>query len=249
MKKENLLKLELQEKSSLFRSQYGYGANDPIHLKSFLLKNNVITMFKPLSGALAGMAVKLGNHKFMMVNQEHSLGKQHFTIAHEIYHLFIQQNFTSQRCITGLFDSQKDIEEKKADLFAANLILPESGVLNFIPNEERKKINSISTDTIFRIQQYYSVSIKAVIFRLNEFGLVDNSYFENYKIGNKERSRQLGYDISLLQSGNKNLVIGDYAKIANKLFSENKISESYFFELLNSIGIDPLAHIDNEDEQ
>lgn len=249
MKKENLLRLELQEKASTFRSQFGYGANDPIHLKSFLLKNNVITMFKPLSGALAGMAIKLGDHKFMMVNQEHSLGKQHFTVAHEIYHLYIQENFTSQRCITGLFDGQKDLEEKRADIFAANLLLPESGVLNFIPKEEREKKNHISPDTIFRIQQYYSVSIRAVIFRLFELGLVDNSYFENYKSGIKDKARQLGYDLSLLQSGNKDLVIGDYAKIANKLFSEKLISESFFFELMNSIGIDPLAHNDNGDEQ
>jgi Zn-dependent peptidase ImmA (M78 family) len=206
-------------------------------------------MFKPLSGAFAGMAIKLGDYKFMMVNHEHSLGKQHFTVAHEIYHLFIQENFTSQRCVTGLFDGQNDLEEKKADIFAANLLLPESGVLNFIPKEEREKKNYISPDTIFRIQQYYSVSIKAVIFRLFELGLVDSSYFENYKSGNKDQARQLGYDTSLLQPGNKNLVIGDYAQIAKKLFNKKLISESYFFELMNSIGIDPLAHNDNADEQ
>ena len=114
-----LQKLEIKNNASAFRKEFGYGETDPIRLDSFLLKKNILTVFKPLSSNLAGMAIKSINlDMFIMVNQNHSLGKQHFTIAHELYHLFIQENFTSQRCITGLFDKQTDIEEEKADCFA-----------------------------------------------------------------------------------------------------------------------------------
>ena len=248
MKKEKLLYLEIKEKASTFRSSFGFGEFEPIHLKSFLLKNNIISLFRPLSGLLAGMAIKAGNSRFMMINHNHSIGKQHFTIAHELYHLFVQENFISQKCTTGLFDKQQDIEEKKADLFAANLLLPESGIFSFIPKEERTKKNNISENTLFKIQQYYSVSLKAVIYRLFQLELVDNSYFDLYQSGVKIKAKHLGYDVKLFEPGNQFISIGNYAELANKLLKDGKISESYFFELLNSIGIDPFDTNENGDE-
>ena len=104
------LQLEIEEKSVELRSKNGYGGTEPIILSSLLLKNNVITLFQPLSSGLAGMSIKASEDlRFMLINQKHIVGKQHFTIAHEIYHLFIQEKFESQRCITGLFDKQTDI--------------------------------------------------------------------------------------------------------------------------------------------
>jgi len=246
MKKNDLLNLECKEKASLFRNEFGFGPNDPIHLRSFLLKQNVISLFKPLSGGFAGMAMIVGGKKFMMVNHNHTLGKQHFTIAHELYHLFIQENFKVQKCVTGLFLKQTDIEEKKADLFAANLLLPDMGVTFLIPKEERK--GNISAQTIFKIQQVYSVSVKATIFRLVELGFADNSYFETYQNGSTEKIRNLGYDTRLMYSGNQDLTLGDYAVMAQTLFKQEKISESVYLSYLNAVHIDPLQKIENGEE-
>ncbi len=54
----------------------------------------------------------------MLINTTQSLGKQHFTIGHGLYHLFIQENFSSQTCQTGMFN-KKEVEEYRADWFAA----------------------------------------------------------------------------------------------------------------------------------
>lgn len=240
---KSLIKFEIENKAATFRKINGFGETDPIRLESLLIKQNIITLFKPLSGSLAGMAIKASdNALFMLINSNHSLGKQHFTIAHELYHLFIQSNFNSQKCVTGLFEVHQDIEEHKADLFAANLLLPELGVFELIPDTERQRRNEISPETIFKIQQYYSVSVKAVIFRLVEFGLVDKYYFDDYASGNKLKARQLGYDIKLLEKGNENKTIGDYATLASKLYYNRRISESYYLELLNAIGFDPFEN-------
>ncbi|MDO9553471.1 ImmA/IrrE family metallo-endopeptidase [Rhodonellum sp.] len=246
MKKDDLLRLELKEKASGFRQKFGYAETDPIYLKSFLLKNNVITVFSDLGEGLSGMALKVQEDRFMLVNHGQSLGRQHFTIAHELYHLFVQENFVSRKCVTGLFSNQKDLEEKKADLFAANLLLPETGMLNLIPIAERS--GKISEQTIFKIQQYYSVSVKAVIFRLFAMGLVDKSYFDAFSGGLSSRANRLGYDGRLFFKGNENLVVGDYAVLANQLYGERKMSESLYFEFLNSVNIDPLQTADNGEE-
>jgi Zn-dependent peptidase ImmA (M78 family) len=249
MKRNSLLWNEISEKASTFRSINGYGPTDSIELASLLLKKYIITLFKPLAEKFGGMAIKAGeNLNFILVNQNHNLGKQHFTIGHEIYHLFIQENFTSQRCNTGLFDKQVDNEEKKADLFAACLLMPENGIIQLIPNAEKQKKNLISTETLFRIQQYYGLSVNAVIYRLCELEYIDTSYYEKYSNGKISTAKKLGYDIRLYKPGNADKIIGDYGPLVNRLFQSQKISESHYLELLNAIDIDPFAPCENDNE-
>lgn len=240
----------IKNKATQFRKDFGYGETDPIRLDSFLLKNNVLTLYKSLSGSLAGMAIKTDNkNRFIMVNHNHSIGKQHFTIAHELYHLFIQENFTSQRCVTGLFEKQRDIEEWKADFFAANLLLPELGVYELIPESELETKNGITLETVFKIQQYFSVSVDAVTFRLWNLGWADRTLFDTCKQLSKKRyARILGYDIRLYEHGNTDKVIGDYGRLAKVLYESQKISESYYYELVSAVNIDFLTDDGAEDE-
>lgn len=249
MKRNSILWNEIGEKASTFRVENGYGPTDSILLTSLLLKKNIITLFKPMSEKFAGMAIKAGeNLNFILVNQNHILGKQHFTIGHEIYHLFIQDNFTSHRCNTGLFEKQEDSEERKADLFAACLLLPENGIIQLIPNAEKQKKNLISTETLFRIQQYYGLSVNAVIYRLCELEYIDNSYYDKYSNGKMSTARKLGYDDRLYKPGNADKIIGDYGTIVNRLYQDQRISESYYLELLNAINIDPFVPAENDYE-
>lgn len=249
MRKNSLLWNEIGEKASTFRGQNGYGSTDPIQLKSLLLKTNIITLFKPLSEKFGGMAIKAdGNLNFILINQNHSIGKQHFTIGHEIYHLFCQENFTSQRCNTGLFDKQVDPVEKKADFFAACLLMPENGIIQLIPDLEKKNKNQISTETLFRIQQYYGLSVNAVIYRLCELEYVDKSYFDKFSTGKIGMALKLGYDEHLYRPGNADKVIGDYAMRVDKLYQDEIISESHYMELLNAINLDPFAPVENDTE-
>ncbi|MEI6883546.1 MAG: ImmA/IrrE family metallo-endopeptidase [Bacteroidota bacterium] len=244
-----LLKKEIERSALKFRGDSGYGPSDPIHLTSLLLKRNVITLFRPLTGGLSGMAIKApGDMRFMLINQTHIIGRQHFSIGHELYHLFIQKDFTSQQCSTALFENQTDNEEKNADMFAAFLLLPEQGIVDLIPNEERLHKNKIKAETIFKIQQYFSLSINAVIYRLIELGYIDKSYYNKFAFEKKSIARKLGYDMALYEAGNANKVIGDYGLIVNKLYEEKKISETYYLELLNAINIDPFAPSENGSE-
>ena len=230
---------EIEKKAISFRQQNGLSSTEPIRLKSLLLKNNVLTIFKPLSSSFSGMAVKVLNHRFVLISTEQSIGKQHFTIGHELYHLFVQENFTSQTCRTGTFD-KKDIEEYRADWFAAFLLLPEDGILQMIPNEELSGSGKISLQTILKIEHYYTVSRRALLYRLLKLGFIDEKLHELYKVGIKVGALQNGYPIHLYEHGNRNEIVGGYGTLANELFSSEKISESHYLELMNAIGFNPL---------
>ncbi len=230
---------EIELKAIDFRQQNGFSSTEPVHLKSLLLKKNVLSVFRPLSNDFSGMAIKIGNNLFMMVNAEQSQGKQHFTIAHELYHLCIQDNFTSQQCKTGSFDT-KDIEEYKADLFAAFFLLPTEGVKKMIPTEELGRSAEISIQTILKIEQFYSVSRSALLYRLKSLGFINSATYDKYSKDVIKSAAYFGYPVALYKKAASQSVIGDYGVIAQQLFSSSEISESHFYELMDAIGVNPL---------
>ena len=111
-----------------------------------------------------------------------------------------------------------------------------------IPDNELMRGN-VSLASILRIGHYFSVSYSAVLNRLSDLNLIGRSERDLFKIYPvRKTAREYGYDVSLYEPGNENLVIGDFGEKARKLFDEEKISEGHYLELLHKIGID-----DNED--
>jgi Zn-dependent peptidase ImmA (M78 family) len=228
----------LQKKANQFRERHGISGGEAIGLKSLLLKLNVFTLFKPLTEAFSGMSLKVNdNARFILVNSNHSIGRQHFTIAHELYHLFIQDKFETHQCKTGLFDPKKK-EEYNADYFASCLLMPESGIQEMIPDEELNK-KKISLQTVIKLEQYFSVSHSSMLVRLKMLGLLDAKAFDYFKILKAtETAQQYGYQTSLYKEGNHDVIVGDYGEKAKRLFDIEKISEGHYMELMRKIGID-----------
>jgi Zn-dependent peptidase ImmA (M78 family) len=235
----------LQKAASDFRTQNGLGATEPIRLNSWLPKLGVVAVFRPLSESFSGMAIKHDSQRFIIVNSNHRVSKQHFTTAHELYHLFIQKDFVSEVSNTGQFDKKNKIEYE-ADCFAAYLLLPENGILSIIPSHELVK-NKISLSTIVQIEQHFACSRSALLFRLADMDLIDLKHYADFTKGVQRSAEVLGYDASLYQPGNEGLVIGDYGVRAKHLLDQGLISESHFISLMNDIGKD-LENLPNPNE-
>ncbi len=232
----------LETRAQEFRNRNGLGATEPIRLKSVLQKLNVLVLYRPLSTDCSGMSIKIETKdmakRYMLVNSTHSIARQHFTICHELYHLFVQENFTVSKSSAGKFDAKGDQDEYKADIFASYLLLPRLGVLEMIPPEEQGK-NSISLSTIIGIEQFYACSHMAMLIRLKQLGFIDQNLLEQYKsIGIKRQAHQLGYSTKIYEPGNENEIIGDYGVLAYNAWDQGIISESMYLSLLSDIGID-----------
>ena len=182
--------------------------------------------------------LKKGDLMFILLNSNQTRGKQHFTIAHEFYHLFFQDDFKPHACNPGNTKGV-DANEKMADAFASELLLPEMGLKKMIPLNELDQ-KEISISTILILENYFSVSHSALLIRLRNLDLITSKQydlFSNLRI--KQTAKEYGFGLSLYESGNEGVVIGDYGIKAKQLFSDMKISESHYYELMNSIGIDP----------
>lgn len=240
--------LILDKYASKFRAKNGYSNTESIHLKSLLHKLGVIAVFRPLEMDISGMAIKVGNsNRFMLINTARTVGHQHFTICHELYHLFIQENFQYQVCSTGIFN-KKDKEEFNADSFASKFLMPEEGVISLIPDSELAN-KKISLATVLRIEQYFSCSRTALLYRLHELGLLKKQQLEDYKQDVRKSAMDHGYSLKLYERDFQEEVIGDYGGLARKLFEEGSISESHYYSLLEDLGIDFSKIIKNGNEE
>ena len=236
--KASLLNL-VENQVSRFRQMAGLSDAEAVNLKSLLLKLNVLTIYRPLSEKFSGMSLKSGERRFMLINSNQPKCRQHFTIAHELYHLFIDPNPSPHNCMT---EAKKSDTEQCADAFALMFLMPSDGVRQMIPDHELMADN-VSLASVLRIEQYFSVSHSAALNRLFDLKLIDRRERELYlQYPVKKAAKGYGYDVARNQPGNENLVIGNFGEKAKKLFDEGKISEGHYIELLHKIGIN-----DNED--
>ena len=241
--------LVVEKKANEFRSQCGLGGNDPIRMRSLLTKLNVITQFKPLGENFGGMSIKVSDgpdtKRFILVNSSRTTCNQHFTIAHECYHLYIQKDFIYSISPVGLFEKRSG-EEYNADLFASYLLLPEAGIQSLIPDNELTK-NKITLKTILKTEQYFACSRLALLYRLKELEIIDQSHLSSFSTNIKRGALEHGFSTDLYEPGNNNIVLGDYGSVARDLFDREEISESHYFSLLMDLGmnIDEIEDLQN----
>ncbi len=232
--KSSLLAL-LERKAGEFRQSIGLSDAEAVNLKSLLLKLNVLTVFRPLSDKFSGMSLKSPHgERFMLINSNQPRCRQHFTIAHELYHLFIESNPIPHNCEV---EGAKSESEQCADAFALLFLIPYKGLLQMIPSKELES-RAISLATIIRLEHYFSVSRQAILNRLVDTKFISRAHRESLlSIPVVSSAREYGYDTSLYKSGNQNLIIGDFGEKARKLYDDEKISEGHYHELLGKIGI------------
>lgn len=224
----------VENQVSKFRQHVGISDTEAVNLKSLLLKLNVLTFYRPLSDTFSGMSLRSGERRFMMINSNNPRGRQHFTIAHELYHLFIEDNPHPHIC---WLDGKKDETEQCADAFARLFLMPANGVKQLIPDVELMSGN-ISLATILKIEHYFSVSHQAAVNRLCDLRLITKEQRAGLlQLSIRQTARSYGFNTELYEPGNANLVIGDFGEKAKRLFDEGKISEGHYLELLHKIGI------------
>lgn len=230
------MQFKLKANATNFRSRFGYSNTEPIDFRSLLRKLDILTVFHPLGENFSGLSIKVDDNFFILVNSRQSVGRQNFTIGHELYHLFYETNFEPHKCQVGRFP-KKDEGELKADFFASFLLLPEDGIINMIPESEMEQ-DTIQLSTLLKIEHTYGSSRLALLRRLLNMKVITQKSYEDYSVHILKNAAQYGYSTELYKPTNEEIIIGPYGTLANKLYDTNRISEGHYRELLAAIGID-----------
>lgn len=120
----------------------------------------------PFPDKRKGMVLIENNHKTIGINSNHSISSQRYTIAHELGHyLNGHQHYDNPHINdeTRFFDAHFQ-QEKEADLFAAELLMPKDFLI--------KDLTEIGLD-IEKLTKKYQVSEQAMWIRLTSLRLAE----------------------------------------------------------------------------
>lgn len=161
---------------------------------------------------------------YVILNSNKPLVNQIFTAAHEYYHYIKDYQMFRERPYICDFSLLKNVNEKKACRFAAELLLPEDALRRDINQycrtmgiaDVRAMDFSDYAAFIMVMTVNYMMPLKAIIYRLDEENYIDN--IENY-IDNYDFIKKLLFEIKIVGKrvqelySTENSYIIDYSKI------------------------------------
>lgn len=230
-------KVELSYEANELRRRFGEDLSSPIDVFAILQSQERLTLvFYPMSDRISGMCVRtLGGEQLVAVNSALSRGRQRFTAAHELYHLFVQKEIRSVVCSKEI-GGGKDEEEKNADVFASYFLAPNDALRSFIENLSRRgKSQSITLETVVRIEQHFRMSRQATLYRLVGDGFINLDFANTLKQNIIASARKFGFDDELYTATpaeRQHHTTGSYIGLAEQLKERDIISNGKYEELL-----------------
>ncbi|MCB9498612.1 MAG: ImmA/IrrE family metallo-endopeptidase [Bacillales bacterium] len=224
-------KILLQRYASETRDYFGVDPNSPIDLLSLINADPKFTLvFYPFKEDISGVCIKSAN--LIAVNCLSTVGRQRFSLAHELYHYFYDDKKT---CVSYVdFAANNDKVEKEANIFASYLLMPDLSFSNIYKEVTDSGKNKIDIKGILKIEQYFRVSRQSLLVRLIMEGYITEEESSIYKNNIIKMAREYGYDISLYsQCVNQEFkTYGAYLKKAILLKEKNLISSGKYEEYL-----------------
>lgn len=246
-------KIEINAEAISLRKRFGEDAHSPIDIFSMLNNNeNITIVFYPMSERISGMSIRDREIKLIAINSRTTYGRQRFTAAHELCHLFLHDNFQSIVCGKDI-DLSKDPQEKEANLFASYFLAPYEALRNFVSKKLQKKKDNLDQNDVIRIEQYYGLSRQATLWRLVDDGYLSFEQARTMKTGIILSAVKLGFDSRLYQptpSEKQYYTLGRYIELVERLRENKQISGGKYDELLlTAFRSDIVYGLNNEGEE
>lgn len=112
------------------RQRLGLGIAPVEDLPSLMEKEGLMVVELSLPREVSGLSFKFKNSVVCGVNSEHLYQRKRFSLAHEYCHSLCDLNI--EPIIKSLTGNQKDLEEIRANAFAAEFLMPQEGIKNYI---------------------------------------------------------------------------------------------------------------------
>jgi Zn-dependent peptidase ImmA (M78 family) len=230
-------KSELSYQANDLRKRFGEDMSSPIDVFAILQSQELLTLvFYPLSERISGMCVRTrGGDQLVAINSKLTHGRQRFTAAHELYHLFIQKEIQTIVCGKEI-GAGKDEEEKNADVFASYFLAPNDALRSYIENNLKKgKNRPVSLEDVVRIEQYFRMSRQATLYRMVGDGFITLEFANTLKGNIIASARKFGFNEELYIStptDQQYYTTGNYIELAEQLNDREIISNGKYEELL-----------------
>lgn len=242
---------KLMTQAALLRKRLDEDSSSPVNIFALAQRIEGLTIvYYPMGDNLSGMCIKgQDNNNIIAINSSMTLGRQRFSLAHEFYHLFYDDNMVSV-CAKKIGDG-KDIE-KAADMFASYFLMPDASLITMAQKlAEKNSSNSISINDVIRIEQYFEVSHQAAVYRLVHTPYLDQKDADDMLMQPvRKRAEALGYSADLYlpsPPSKRYMTYGNYIDQAEQVVTKGLVSIGKYEELLLAAFRSDLVYGDEEE--
>lgn len=243
-------KMELSNQASTIRRKMGEDESSPIDIFSVAQMIPKLTIVRyPLGENISGACLKSDMSAIIAVNSKMSIGRQRFTLAHELYHYFFDTENVSSVCSSQMGVGNDN--EKRADKFASYFLMPSAALYEMIQTYKKGEKRRLRADEIVKLEQYFGMSRQAMLYRLQEECEISSTDATDLQQGVISLAARLGYDTSLYRASPENKsksVLGHYVLQAETLFEKDLISNGKYEELLLDAFRDDIVYGEDTEE-
>lgn len=229
---------EIMTRAIQLRKKLGEDGDSPVDIFALAQSIEGLTIvYYPMGENLSGMCIKAAAEcNVIAINSAMTVGRQRFSLAHEFYHLYYDENMSAV-CVKKI-GAGNDIE-KEADIFASYFLMPSAALRTRADELKlRNPDHRLTLKDIIRIQQYFGVSHHASVIRLKQEGLIRPGDAETLMTSGVRRlAESMGYGSDLYQplpEEKRYMTYGHYIEQAEKVLDRNLVSVGKYEELLLS---------------
>ncbi len=244
--------VEISSDALSLRRQLNEDSYSPIDIFSLLGSTDDLTVvFYPMSDRISGACIRDNGNKLIAINSNLTHGRQRFTAAHELCHVFFHEHLNGILCAKDI-DNVRDPQEIEADLFASYFLAPHDSVADYIKNRLKKKKLELDVNDVVRIEQYYGLSRQATLKRLVSNGYLTQEQAAPMQRGIIASALKMGFDATLYIPTAKEKqynTLGRYVALAQELKAKDLVSNGKYEELLLDAFRSDIVFGLNDDEE
>ena len=227
-----------EDVASSERNRLGIGDGAILNLRETLEDDvGVRVFFTELPSRVAGLFAytdDLGG--CIAVNSRHPEERRRWSMAHEYGH-FLTSRFRSEVSILATYE-RVPAGERFADAFARCMLMPAVGLRRRFNEALRASGGNVTVAEVYRLANYYSVSVPAMMLRMEELRLLPGGAWERLRDrGFKVREAQEELGLPPRPHDDRLLPIR-YELLAVRAFEEENLSEG---ELANLLRVDRVS--------
>lgn len=212
------------------RHDWGIESYASVNIRSLVYANirNLTVLWFPMKQNISGCCSKTKDDNVIFINTNQTVGRQNFTLAHEVYHLLYEDS--DDFIVCGINSNSQS--EKNADNFASTLLMPDSALYWF---KNKNRIEEWSIEDVIKCEQYYQVSRRTMLVRLKKLNWINQNQFDEYEINVIRGADRLGYDTALYKPSPENQKyssIGELIRLTEKAFEDDRITGGKRREIL-----------------
>jgi Zn-dependent peptidase ImmA (M78 family) len=243
--------LNIWKRAERIRKLLGEDSSSPIDLFALTNSINGLSIVNyPMGENISGMCVKGKHSNVFAINSLMTLGRQRFTLAHELFHLYYDNEPSTSICLKNIgAGNEKEIQ---ADQFASYLIMPPLALTEMIQKLKESSSGVITLNEVVFLEQYYQISRQAVLYRLIQERELSHQDAEKMRQNIIQSAINLGYDDTLYKPSPLNKryrTYGHYIKLAEKVLEKGLVSRGKYEELLLEAFRSDLVYGEDIDEE